>query len=571
MSTSPAIRRALAAAVAAVSVPAVLLVAPGAFASADVLLSQGKSVTTSSTEGSGFEASKAVDGNTTTRWSSAEGVDPQWIRVDLGASATVSRINLKWEAAYGKAYKIQTSADGSSWTDVYSTTSGDGGTDDLAVSGSGRYIRLYGTARGTAYGYSLYEFQVYGSSGGSTPSPTPTSTPTPTPTVSPTSQPGGVISQGKPATASSTEGSGFEAGKAVDGSTTTRWSSAEGVDPQWIRVDLGSSATISRVKLSWEAAYGKAYKIQTSADGSSWTDVYSTTSGDGGTDDLTVSGSGRYVRLYGTARGTAYGYSLYEFQVYGAGGSTPSPSPTPTTTPTSGVDLNDPAKKEIAMQIVSSAENSSLNWKAQYKYIEDIGDGRGYTAGIIGFCSGTGDMLDMVELYTQRVPGNVLAKYLPALRSVNGTDSHAGLGSAFEADWARADSDPAFRKAQDDERDRVYFNPAVSRAKSDGVRTLGQFMYYDAIVMHGDGGDPESFSSIRANALKKAKPPAQGGNETTWLNAFLDARRTAMLAEEAHSDTSRVDTAQRVFLNNGNFNLNTPLDWAVYGEPYHIS
>ena len=70
------------------------------------------------------------------------------------------------------------------------------------------------------------------------------------------------------------------------------------------------------------------------------------------------------------------------------------------------------------MQIVSSAENSSLNWKAQYKYIEDIGDGRGYTAGIIGFCSGTGDMLDLVELYTARVPGNVLAKYLPALRNV---------------------------------------------------------------------------------------------------------------------------------------------------------
>ncbi|MYS55627.1 chitosanase, partial [Streptomyces sp. SID6013] len=58
--------------------------------------------------------------------------------------------------------------------------------------------------------------------------------------------------------------------------------------------------------------------------------------------------------------------------------------------------LDDPAKKEIAMQLVSSAENSSLDWKAQYRYIEDIGDGRGYTAGIIGFCSGTGDMLDLV-------------------------------------------------------------------------------------------------------------------------------------------------------------------------------
>ncbi|MGW2678361.1 chitosanase [Streptomyces sp. NPDC001436] len=232
--------------------------------------------------------------------------------------------------------------------------------------------------------------------------------------------------------------------------------------------------------------------------------------------------------------------------------------------------LDDPAKKDIAMQIVSSAENSSLDWKAQYKYIEDIRDGRGYTAGIIGFCSGTGDMLDLVEYYTQVKPGNVLAKYLPALRKVDGTDSHKGLDPNFTKDWAKAAQDPKFRKAQDHERDRVYFDPAVKQGKSDGVGTLGQFIYYDAIVMHGDGGDSTSFRNIRKRALSKAKPPAQGGNETTWLNAFLDARVWAMKQEEAHSDTSRVDTAQRVFLRKGNLNLNTPLDWKVYGDSFHI-
>ncbi|MFD7085222.1 chitosanase [Streptomyces sp. NPDC059918] len=232
--------------------------------------------------------------------------------------------------------------------------------------------------------------------------------------------------------------------------------------------------------------------------------------------------------------------------------------------------LDDPAKKDIAMQIVSSAENSSLDWKAQYKYIEDIDDGRGYTAGIIGFCSGTGDMLDLVEYYTDVKPGNVLAKYLPALRKVDGTDSHKGLDPNFTKDWAKAAQDTEFKKAQDHERDRVYFNPAVGQGKSDGVGTLGQFMYYDAIVMHGDGGDSTSFRNIRKRALSKAKPPAQGGNETTWLNAFLDARVWAMKQEEAHSDTSRVDTAQRVFLKKGNLNLNTPLDWKVYGDSFHI-
>ena len=71
--------------------------------------------------------------------------------------------------------------------------------------------------------------------------------------------------------------------------------------------------------------------------------------------------------------------------------------------------LDAPAKKDIAMRLVSSAENSSLDWEAQYAYIEDIGDGRGYTGGIIGFCSGTSDMLALVELYTKRAPGTVLA------------------------------------------------------------------------------------------------------------------------------------------------------------------
>ncbi|MCK7624675.1 chitosanase [Streptomyces sp. RS10V-4] len=232
--------------------------------------------------------------------------------------------------------------------------------------------------------------------------------------------------------------------------------------------------------------------------------------------------------------------------------------------------LDDPVKKEIAMRLVSSAENSSLDWKAQYKYIEDIGDGRGYTGGIIGFTSGTHDMLELVELYTRRKPGNVLAGYLPALRRVDGSDSHAGLDPDYPRDWRTAAQDPAFRTAQDDERDRVYFNPAVKRGKADGLGVLGQFIYYDALVMHGDGGDRTGFSALRERALAKAAPPARGGDEKTYLNAFLDARVWAMKQEEAHSDTSRVDTAQRVFLKKGNLDLHTPLDWKVYGDRYHL-
>lgn len=233
--------------------------------------------------------------------------------------------------------------------------------------------------------------------------------------------------------------------------------------------------------------------------------------------------------------------------------------------------LSDPAKKEIAMQLVSSAENSTLDWQAQYGYIEDIGDGRGYTAGIIGFCTGCGDLVKLVEYYSKTAPGNNLEQYLPALRRIGSFDAtHKGLDPTFVNDWKAAARDPKFRQAQDHERDRAYFNPAVSRAKADGLGVLGQFMYYDAMVMHGPGSDPMSFGGIRAAALKKQSPPAQGGDEKDYLATFLDARKTVMLKEAAHSDTSRIDTAQRVFLDEGNFNLDTPLRWRVYGDHYTI-
>ncbi len=286
--------------------------------------------------------------------------------------------------------------------------------------------------------------------------------------------------------------------------------------------------------------------------------------------NLINTGSGKC--LDATGQNTANGTRLQIWTCTNAANQkwTPTGGTTPPTTPPAtapgGTPLDDPAKKDIAMQLVSAAENSSLDWRAQFSYIEDIRDGRGYTAGIIGFCSGTGDMLELVEAYTAAAPGNLLAKYLPALRAVNGSDSHAGLDPNFTRDWHAAAGDPVFRDAQESERDRLYFNPSVRDAKGDGVRALGQFAYYDAAVMHGYSG----MRSIRNAALRVARPPAQGGSEVAWLEAFLDARVVEMRTEEAHSDTSRVDTAQRVFLDDGNLDLNAPLVFAVYGEGFRI-
>ncbi|MBP5871840.1 discoidin domain-containing protein [Streptomyces sp. LBUM 1485] len=139
-----------------------LLTAAAPPAAAADLLSQGRPATASSTEKESTPASAAVDGDTGTRWSSTFG-DPQWLQVDLGATATLSRVVLRWEAAYARTFRIQTSDDGTAWTTVHSTTTGAGGVQTLDVNGTGRYVRLQGTQRGTLYGYSLWEFQVYGS------------------------------------------------------------------------------------------------------------------------------------------------------------------------------------------------------------------------------------------------------------------------------------------------------------------------------------------------------------------------------------------------------------------------
>jgi chitosanase len=231
-----------------------------------------------------------------------------------------------------------------------------------------------------------------------------------------------------------------------------------------------------------------------------------------------------------------------------------------------GINLDDPIKKEFAMKLVSSAENSSTDWRKQFTYIEDIKDFRGYTAGIIGFTTGTSDLLEIVERYSEQFPTNGLHKYIPALRNVNGSDSHLGLDPGFIAAWKKESAKPEFQAAQERERDEVYFNPSVTLGKEDGLRALGQFIYYDAAVVHGF----EGMKGVRARAAIKAKPPAQGGSETKYLNAFLDERVKEMKKEKAHTDMSRIENAQRVFLRNGNLDLLAPLSWSVYGDHFHI-
>jgi hypothetical protein len=284
-----------------------------------------------------YAASLAVDGNTGTRWSSAQGIDPQWIYVDLGAPTSVGKVVLTWETASAKSYQLQSSNDAVTWSTFYSTTTGPGGTETLTVTASGRYVRMNGTARNTGYGYSLFELAIYA------PSATPTSTARPAATATATARPaatatatpsGGVnVALNKACTASASYVSACT--NAFDGNAGTRWESAHALDPQWIYVDLGGSYNLTQVVLTWETASAKSFEVDRSADAVTWTSMYSTTTGPGGTQTLSVSGSGRYVRMFGTVRNTTYGYSLWEFAVYGTpSGATPTSTSAPRATAT---------------------------------------------------------------------------------------------------------------------------------------------------------------------------------------------------------------------------------------------
>lgn len=268
-------------------------------------LARGRPVVASSTEAPQHAAANAVDGNDSTRWSS-QFSDPQWIYVDLGERIALDHIVIKWEAAFASEYSLQVSDDATSWVEIRHRT-GTGGVEVLTgLQGAGRYVRVLGLRRATPWGYSIFALEIYG---------TPTSAP-----------PSSNLAPNRPATSSSAESQSFQASFAFDGRMDTRFSSAFS-DNEWLQVDLGQIVDISRVVLKWEAAFGADYQIQArDTSNATWRVIANVTGGDGGVDDLIgLSGTGRYVRMLGLRRGTPWGYSLWEFEIYGTP-ATPNPA-----------------------------------------------------------------------------------------------------------------------------------------------------------------------------------------------------------------------------------------------------
>jgi hypothetical protein len=329
-----------------------------------------------------YAASKAVDGSvTSSRWSAASGqINNQWLLVDFGVATNFDNVVIK-EISFPRttAFKIQSSTDGTTFTDRATGTT-IGANKAVSFSAvSARYIRLFITTASAEP--TIDEFEVYSSGGGggtvAAPSFSPaggTYTSAQSVTISsttsgasirytldgstPTSTTGTVYSGAvtigstatlkaiayksgmtdssvtsatytinlpppvnlalnKTASASTTWSTSYTAAMAVDGSTSTRWSAASGqTTNQWLLVDLGGTHTFSNVVIK-EISFQRvtAFKIQSSTDGTTFTDrATGTTIGSNKSVSFTAV-SARYVRLYVTTASDVP--TIDEFEVWG--------------------------------------------------------------------------------------------------------------------------------------------------------------------------------------------------------------------------------------------------------------
>ncbi|QAY17139.1 chitosanase [Streptomyces phage Madamato] len=252
----------------------------------------------------------------------------------------------------------------------------------------------------------------------------------------------------------------------------------------------------------------------------------------------------------------------------------------PGSSPLATVDIRQPVCQEMAFELNATAENSTTDWTTSYNYIEDIGDDRGYTAGLVGFTSATGDMLVLIQNYANEYPGNALEGYIPGLEQCAaigyGPDAASAaanyLGAAFMTAWINeADTQPGFRKVQRDMRKSIYWDDCLVQALADEVGPLGLAIHYDILVNHGVGTDSQSYGGIIAAArASSTPPPSAGGDEAAYLTKLCDLR-DAVLVDWGDYNPNGRSSMFRSLINGGKLELLGLITWSVYTDPFSFN
>ncbi|KAJ2781078.1 hypothetical protein H4R18_003073 [Coemansia javaensis] len=184
--------------------------------------------------------------------------------------------------------------------------------------------------------------------------------------------------------------------------------------------------------------------------------------------------------------------------------------------------------KDVALRITNVYENGDTDF--HYDYCENLGDGRGITAGIAGFCTGTADAWQVIQEYHKLTGGkddfspmdSVLAKY-----AKSGSDSAAGLERYCDVWGKLGKSDVKFQHAQDLVRDKLYYVP--SQEEADKLRLkldISRAFLYDTGIQHGTGSDGDGLKAVIREASQKASFKAGGSQEQeiAWLRAMIETR-----------------------------------------------
>jgi len=254
----------------------------------------------------------------------------------------------------------------------------------------------------------------------------------------------------------------------------------------------------------------------------------------------------------------------------------PAPKPVPTPTPAPSVTTNIPYSSlpgnmtilqcDTIMSLVSIPENSTTKWWDNYNYCEDIGDGRGMTVSLVGFCSGTSDLLWVFKDLQKLKPDHPLLKYLPVLAKVNGTDNTRGLES-LAADLKKY-GDSYWRQAVWDGILYFYWNTAINYAAKMGLKTaISKGFLYDLALNHG----AEQMSVMGRRV--KAPAPIAGGDEKTWLSELISVRQTIITKEDLSTNSGQPDRCimWNSILKSGNVDLKRPIrNLVCYGEAFTI-
>ncbi len=162
----------------------------------------------------------------------------------------------------------------------------------------------------------------------------------------------------RPGTATSTL-SGQSANRAFDADLGSKWESLHADPTATIYVDLGNTYDVNRVKILWEAAFAENYDLKFSTDKTNWTTAKSVVGNATTTNDITgLAGKARYVGIFClTKHLKAYGYAIYNVEVYGAGGGTTPTNAAPTvslTAPAASAAYAAPATINLAANAADS-------------------------------------------------------------------------------------------------------------------------------------------------------------------------------------------------------------------------